>query len=332
MYYPYINIFGNEVPTWLIFGGMNMVLGKCLLLYLGYKRGIEFSNWFFLIFFATLGAAVGAVVLPSIIGVLSGFIGCLFLGKRIIGINEETGDLIAVYIAVVFSIGRLGCLFNGCCFGTPVNIFPGISYPYGTLPHWLHQTSGLISNISMSSLPVHPVQFYESLFLIFCAITIIRYSPKMRSKNALLPFFFGCCLLFRFGIEFFRGTSNVWWSLLSFGSFSYFQWILLICGALMFLVSFRMNRNFKPKVILPVTHPKLLVQFAILIATYFLIMKLSPHLQLIHLFQLIILSWVGGFLLFSHILKHYFFKPISSICQAMFISGILLSPLISREL
>ena len=63
---------------------------------MGYKRGIDFSNWFFLIFFTTLGATVGAVVLPSIIGVLSGFIGCLFLGKRIIGINEETGDLYGI--------------------------------------------------------------------------------------------------------------------------------------------------------------------------------------------------------------------------------------------
>ena len=78
-YFPKIDLLGFDISTWYILGWFNIFSGKIILIYYGYKKGWDISRWLTLILFATTGAAIGSLFLPSIVGVLIGFIGCIGL-------------------------------------------------------------------------------------------------------------------------------------------------------------------------------------------------------------------------------------------------------------
>lgn len=103
----------------------------------------------------------------------------------------KTADLIAPYLALGHSIGRIGCFFNGCCFGKPVtHKFLGVTY-------------------SFESIRRHPAQLYAAfcLLLIFVILRIIQKKPKFSG------FVFSTYLLLystqRFFIDFSRGDNPI---------------------------------------------------------------------------------------------------------------------------
>src|SRR6266571_6628493 len=62
-------------------------------------------------------------------------------------------DILAPSIALGHALGRIGCLFNGCCYGRACDLPWAIRFPYG---HETHPAGA-------SATPVHPTQLYESL-------------------------------------------------------------------------------------------------------------------------------------------------------------------------
>lgn len=66
-------------------------------------------------------------------GVLGGWIG-VELGKRRLGIRRSTGDLFALAIPAGEAIGRIGCHFNGCCYGKSCDL-PFAIYQHGAWRH-----------------------------------------------------------------------------------------------------------------------------------------------------------------------------------------------------
>jgi phosphatidylglycerol:prolipoprotein diacylglycerol transferase len=44
-------------------------------------------------------------------------------------------DILAVGLMLALVFGRLGCFFNGCCFGKPTNSFISVRFPYGSLAY-----------------------------------------------------------------------------------------------------------------------------------------------------------------------------------------------------
>jgi len=44
-------------------------------------------------------------------------------------------DILAVALMVGLGFGRLGCFFNGCCFGQPTHHSIGVVFPYGSIPY-----------------------------------------------------------------------------------------------------------------------------------------------------------------------------------------------------
>ena len=130
-------------------------------------------------------------------GLLGGWIGVEWQ-KRRIGIQQPTGDLLAVPIALGAGIGRIGCFLSGLPDGT-----------YG-LPSSLPWAIDLGDGV-----PRHPTALYESAFMFALAVVLTRFSPKA-SRGELFLALIGAYLAFRLvadtlkpGVTLFAGLTAI---------------------------------------------------------------------------------------------------------------------------
>jgi prolipoprotein diacylglyceryltransferase len=144
--------------------------------------------------------------------IVTGLIGAYLaveVTKVALGIRAKTGDSFALPLAFALAVGRWGCFFNGCCYGTPTDL------PWGVRFHHT-EADGTISFV-----PRHPTQIYESIFHLSMAIVLVllfRYDllPRQRLKFYLIAYG-----LYRFLTEYIR-PEPAWWLGLTF-----YQWAAL---------------------------------------------------------------------------------------------------------
>jgi len=140
-------------------------------------------------------------------GLIGGFLGGIayVMYKRVPLL--PMGDIGLPYLPLGHSIARLGCFFNGCCWGLPTDAPTGVQFPRNSLAWRQHVDQGLISRSETHSLHVHPTQLYESAGL-FCIFLIMRYAYKHKKYDGsvmfLYPLLYG---ILRFTDETFRGES-----------------------------------------------------------------------------------------------------------------------------
>ncbi len=111
----------------------------------------------------------------------------LIFSKR----KREALDLIAMSIPVPFIFAKLGCLFNGCCYGKPCNLPWAITFPEA-------------SRIAPAGISLHPTQIYEIILMLIIMIFFIRLRSNKWRGTKILWFL----VLYGFGraiIEIFRG-------------------------------------------------------------------------------------------------------------------------------
>ena len=70
-------------------------------------------------------------------------------------------DFVAPLGALGLAVTRVGCFFNGCCYGEPSGLPWAVAFPIGSQPQQAQAALGLIAP-EAPSLPVHPVQLYET--------------------------------------------------------------------------------------------------------------------------------------------------------------------------
>jgi phosphatidylglycerol:prolipoprotein diacylglycerol transferase len=127
----------------------------------------------------------GLVIYGGIIlGILTGI---LFLKKRGLPVLK-TADMVIPYVALAQSIGRIGCLLNGCCYGKPTHLPWGIYFPG-------------------KPFALHPTQIYFCLnaLAVFLILSVIQRRKRFNGQTFIFYF-----LLYPFGrflIEFLRGDS-----------------------------------------------------------------------------------------------------------------------------
>jgi phosphatidylglycerol:prolipoprotein diacylglycerol transferase len=115
-------------------------------------------------------------------GLVGGYVG-VEAGKAMLDIRTRTGDTFVVGIALAIAIGRFGCLFFGCCFGTPTDLPWGICFPTA-------DDGGLI--------PRHPTQIYESLFH-FSSAAVAAYGMRRGwLKGDWMPVYLIAYCVYRF--------------------------------------------------------------------------------------------------------------------------------------
>jgi phosphatidylglycerol:prolipoprotein diacylglycerol transferase len=144
-------------------------------------------------------------------GVLAGWL-AVEIAKRRLGIRRSTGDLFALALPAGEAVGRIGCFFNGCCYGVPARV------PWAVYQHEAWR---------------HPAQLYASAvsLLIFGALLWLR--PRTRREGELFQWYLVLWAAGRFGVEFFRQRD------LALGGLSLAQWVCLelavISGAVLLL-------------------------------------------------------------------------------------------------
>jgi phosphatidylglycerol:prolipoprotein diacylglycerol transferase len=115
-------------------------------------------------------------------------------------------DVLSPPAMLGLSFGRIGCFFNGCCFGRVCGWhFPlGVQRPKDGATWWFQVHEGLIDRGAAWSLPVHPTQLYcWAGALVICGLLLLLYRRKKREGDVLA----GLLILYplcRTGVEMLR--------------------------------------------------------------------------------------------------------------------------------
>jgi phosphatidylglycerol:prolipoprotein diacylglycerol transferase len=123
----------------------------------------------------------------------------------------KIADILAPSIALGSVFGRIGCLFNGCCYGRACDLPWAIRFPSG------HETRGV---------PVHPTEIYDALlnFILYLVLAWLfrrAWAPKIedgkskmekgfspssvRPAGQIFALYLVGYAICRFIVEFFRG-------------------------------------------------------------------------------------------------------------------------------
>ena len=95
-------------------------------------------------------------------------------------------DLFVPAIALAHAFGRIGCFFNGCCYGKPGTLFCAVRFPF-------------------SDVPRHPTQLYEALFDFSLFALLAFLHPRLKGREGIISFlYFVSYAIGRFGVEFLR--------------------------------------------------------------------------------------------------------------------------------
>ena len=181
--------------VWAFAGGL---LGAKVWFWAQYGEWADLKwGWFLveggLVFFGGLVGGVAAVLL---------YLRCV--GAPVIPVS----DLALPYVALAHGVARVGCFLNGCCHGSPTGAPWGVPYPKSSWGAYHRQlVDGLITREAGASLPIHPVQLYETLGLVVVFLVLrLVYRRSPRAGTVTLGYLAGYGGL-RFCTEFFRGES-----------------------------------------------------------------------------------------------------------------------------
>ena len=171
-----------DLGLWLVIGAL--VGAKALLILLDPARFLANPGSFLTaggVFFGGLLGAVGATI--------------WFCRRRGIPV-WNCGDLMAPSIACGHGIGRLGCLAAGCCYGTPAEGAPAITF---TDVH-ANSVTGVPLNV-----PLHPTQIYEAGLEFALFFFLLWLAPRRKFTGQLFVTWGILYGVSRFIIEFLRG-------------------------------------------------------------------------------------------------------------------------------
>jgi len=181
-----------------------------------------------------------AVIVPwhglSILGAIVGILLFLMVYLRIKKIPLLPFlDLVAIYVPLLQSFGRIGCFFAGCCYGAPASVAWAVTYTNAQA-------------LAPLCIALHPSQLYSALllFIIFlCMYGVLQY--QFKKPGQLISCYFIMVGAERFIIDFFRFDHE---SLGWFGtSLGIYQWIALgiIVGGTVSFVYVTMQKTKKNK-------------------------------------------------------------------------------------
>jgi phosphatidylglycerol:prolipoprotein diacylglycerol transferase len=102
----------------------------------------------------------------------------------------KLADAFAPAVALGHALGRLGCFFNGCCYGTPTTCALGVKFPAGHLMH---------------DIPVHPTQLYEVAGNLALMVGLLVWERRQRFAGQVWWMYVTSYGVVRLVVEYWRG-------------------------------------------------------------------------------------------------------------------------------
>lgn len=146
----------------------------------------------------------------------------------------KTADAASICVANGLWLTRIGCFFEGCCFGRPSELF-GVRFPQGSRTMFaLYHLDPEHTSLFTDTQPVIPTQLIHSFsnFVIFAVLLKLALSKNPKNPGYISAVFLVSYAVTRFLIEFLRFDTRG-----SFLIFSTSQWIsifLFIGGFMLF--------------------------------------------------------------------------------------------------
>lgn len=120
-------------------------------------------------------------------GLIFGWIG-VEIAKRRLGIRRSMGDFFALALPAGEAVGRIGCHFNGCCFGEKCDL-PWAVYQHGALRQ--------------------PAQLYSAAVALFTFAFLLWLRPRLAREGDLFKAYLVTFGVTRFGLEFVRWRESL---------------------------------------------------------------------------------------------------------------------------
>lgn len=153
-------------------------------------------------------------------GFIGGTLGLWWFARRH---GERLLDLLdfgVTSVPLAHAFGRIGCLMNGCCYGRVWDGVLAVRFPTKSHAWCEHVNAGLRMAHEDGSMPVHPVQVYESAFNILVYIALLFLYKRRRKEGSTMAAYLMIYPVGRFLLEFFRGDLRLRWL-----NFSVAQWL-----------------------------------------------------------------------------------------------------------
>lgn len=217
--FPYLNLFGFQMPMYSIMIGLGLILGVLLAVFRAKRSGLKGEDVFNACLFAVIGLIVGGKILYLItiipwmaenwsrlmstpqlwIDLLRGgfvFYGGLIGALLMIGWYVKKFripamqmlDTLMPSVPLAHAFGRIGCFCAGCCYGIPS--------PFGF--------DFSASEVAPHGVTLLPVQLFEAGGnLLLCGILLL-VGRRMKKPGLLTGIYLAGYAVMRFVLEFFR--------------------------------------------------------------------------------------------------------------------------------
>lgn len=254
---PYINIFGYNIATYGLIIFIGIFIGAIISIFYFTKFfNIKKEDVFYCILYAVIGVGIGAKLLyiitniPFLIenyqtldlyntflqmlkggfvfygGLIGGILGVFIYSKQFKISFKELLLILLPVVPLIHSIGRIGCLCAGCCYGMEYHGFGAITF---------HD-----SLLAPNDVPLFPMQVVEAIcnFIIFIVL-LVTYK-KFLGTYKTVGLYLVLYSIVRFTLEFFRGDliRGIYFSL------STSQWISIVLFIIGIAIFVRESKNF----------------------------------------------------------------------------------------
>ena len=252
----YINIFGYNIATYGLIIFIGIFIGAIISIFYFTKFfNIKKEDVFYCILYAVIGVGIGAKLLyiitniPFLIenyqtldlyntflqmlkggfvfygGLIGGILGVFIYSKQFKISFKELLLILLPVVPLIHSIGRIGCLCAGCCYGMEYHGFGAITF---------HD-----SLLAPNDVPLFPMQVVEAIcnFIIFIVL-LVTYK-KFLGTYKTVGLYLVLYSIVRFTLEFFRGDliRGIYFSL------STSQWISIVLFIIGIAIFVRESKN-----------------------------------------------------------------------------------------
>jgi len=148
-------------------------------------------------------------------GLFAAWAYCAWYARRRELDRKQLYDVAAFGALVAQPLGRLGCLFEGCCYGRPTTL------PWGVV----------MKHSEYGSVPLHPVQLYEALYLLLAFSWLWRRRVSLTGTGRVAGWYLILVSCGRLLTEAFRGDTIRGFVIPGLSTSSFISLLLLLAGA-----------------------------------------------------------------------------------------------------